>query len=77
MKNLEEINVIRLNDISLLNEDVGIGTCDHEVSVGTTNVDMQCDEVPCPTVGMYFDNVAEVKRFYRKHVVKSCFGVRI
>jgi len=48
MDNLEEINIIRLDDITLLDEHVGLGTCDHEDSVGTINVGKQCGELPCP-----------------------------
>jgi len=52
-----------LDDITLLDEDVGLGTCDHEDSVGTTNVGKQCGEVPCPTIGMYYGSATKFRSF--------------
>ena len=62
-----------MDDITLLDEDVGLGTCDHEDSVGTTNVGKQCGEVPCPTIGMYYGSATKFRSFYKKK--KTCYEI--
>jgi len=76
MQNGEQDDPICLDDITLFDEDCGLGTSDADETYDNAQVINNTEEGVVPTVGMQFQSAEEVKSFYKKNVVKCGFGVR-
>ena len=82
MDYLQENNAIVLEDINLLEEDTDSGTIFHEEGIHKEDIhkednEKHSEDVVSPCVGMYFDSVNDVKKFYKEYAIKSGFGTRI
>ena len=76
MQNGEQDDPICLDDITLLDEDCGLGTFDADKTSDSAQVINNTEEGVVPTTGMRFKSVEKVKSFYKQHAVKYGFGVR-
>jgi len=54
-----------LDDITLLDEDCGLGTSDADEMSDSAQVINNTEEGVVPTVGMRFESAEEVKSFYK------------
>ena len=75
-------NAIVLEDINLLEEDTDSGTIFHEEGIHKEGIHKEDNEkhfedVVSPCVGMYFDSVNDVKKFYKEYAIRSGFETRI
>jgi len=77
MDYLQENNAIVLEDINLLEEDTDSGTIFHEEGIHKEDNEKHSEDVVSPCVGMYFDSVNDVKKFYKEYAIRSGFGTRI
>jgi len=77
MDYLQENNAIDLKDINLLEEDGDSGTILDEEGIDKEDNEKHSEDVVSPCVGMYFDSVDDVKKFYKEYAIKSGFRTRI
>ena len=77
MQNRERDDLICLDDITLLDEDCGLGTSYGEDTFGFAELINHTEDGALPIVVMQFETTKDIKSFYKKHVVKCGFGVRI
>jgi len=77
MQNGEQDDPICLDEITLFDEDCGLGTSDGEETFDSAEVINHSEDGASPTVGMQFETAKDVKSFYKQHVVKCGFGARI
>ncbi|XP_027931983.1 protein FAR-RED IMPAIRED RESPONSE 1-like [Vigna unguiculata] len=74
---MEETQALGLDSITLLKDDIPENSCNIIGSVSTNN---DCGESHLgffPKVGMTFETVDELQKFYKQHAIRSGFGVRI
>jgi len=77
MQNVEQDDPICLDDISLLDEDCGLGTSDGGDTFDSVELINHTRFGVSPTDGMQFETAEDIKSFYKKHAARCGFGVRI
>jgi len=74
---MEQTQSLGLDNINLLEDDIPENNCN---SIGSVSTNNDCGETRLclvPKVGMTFESVDELKKFYKQHAIRSGFGVRI
>jgi len=77
MQNGEQDDPICLDDITLIDEECGLGTSDEEETYDSAEVINNSEDGVLPIVGMQFEIAGDVKSFYKQHAIKCHFGVQI
>jgi len=74
---MEETHALGLDSITLVEDDIPENNCNTIGSISTNIDSVESHLGFFPKVGMTFENVDELKKFYKQHAIISGFGVRI